>query len=200
MHHGTCVTHVPWCILGSLTRGGGENVPSIPGACATCNVAYLLGGPFNRVQTNGSEKLFILYSSYLTFADGWDSKHHTQRIYSWEYWRRRRACKMHFPRMESTKRCILVSIWINAFTFLMYVALGRRFHTGWRGSLGQAGVSLWIQEAFIPKDVAMLMQSTVVILSAHMLEAHHITTKSRLLSVYQINGSSLYKHGPHRQE
>ena len=34
MHHGTCVTHVPWCMSGLLTRGGGENVPSIPGACA----------------------------------------------------------------------------------------------------------------------------------------------------------------------
>ena len=34
MHHGTCVTHVPWCMSGSLTRGGGENVPGIPGARA----------------------------------------------------------------------------------------------------------------------------------------------------------------------
>ena len=35
MHHGTCITHVPWCILGSLiTRGGGENVPGIPETCA----------------------------------------------------------------------------------------------------------------------------------------------------------------------
>ena len=33
MHHGTCVTHVPWCMSGSLTRGGEENVPGIPGAC-----------------------------------------------------------------------------------------------------------------------------------------------------------------------
>ena len=33
IHHGTCVTHVPWCMSGSLTRGGGENVPGIPGAC-----------------------------------------------------------------------------------------------------------------------------------------------------------------------
>ena len=32
MHHGTCVTHVPWCMSGSLTSG--ENVPGIPGACA----------------------------------------------------------------------------------------------------------------------------------------------------------------------
>ena len=31
MHHGTCVTHVPWCMSGSLTCGDGE---SIPGACA----------------------------------------------------------------------------------------------------------------------------------------------------------------------
>ena len=35
MHHGTCVTHVPWCMSGSLTCGDGENVPGIPGACAT---------------------------------------------------------------------------------------------------------------------------------------------------------------------
>ena len=34
MHHGTCVTHVPWCISGSLTCGDGENVPGFPGACA----------------------------------------------------------------------------------------------------------------------------------------------------------------------
>ena len=34
MHHGTCVTHVPWCMSGSLTRCGGENDPGIPGACA----------------------------------------------------------------------------------------------------------------------------------------------------------------------
>ena len=27
MHHGTCMTHVPWCMSGSLTRDGGENVP-----------------------------------------------------------------------------------------------------------------------------------------------------------------------------
>ena len=34
MHHGTCVKHVPWCMSGLLTRGGGEDVPGIPGACA----------------------------------------------------------------------------------------------------------------------------------------------------------------------
>ena len=34
MHHATCVTHVPWCMSGSLTCGGGENVPGMPSACA----------------------------------------------------------------------------------------------------------------------------------------------------------------------
>ena len=46
MHHGTCVTHVPWCMSGSLNRDGGENVPGIPGACATRNFTYLTGGPW----------------------------------------------------------------------------------------------------------------------------------------------------------
>ena len=45
MHHCTCVTHVPWCMSGSLTRGGEENVPNIPGACAMHNFAYLVKGP-----------------------------------------------------------------------------------------------------------------------------------------------------------
>ena len=35
MLHGTCVTHVPWCMSGSLTLGGGENVPGIPSAGST---------------------------------------------------------------------------------------------------------------------------------------------------------------------
>ena len=44
------VTHVPWCMPGLLTSdsfevGGGENVPGIPGACATRNFTYLVRGP-----------------------------------------------------------------------------------------------------------------------------------------------------------
>ena len=46
MHHGTCVTHVPWCMSGSQTRGDGENVPGIPGACATRNFTHLVRGPY----------------------------------------------------------------------------------------------------------------------------------------------------------
>ena len=34
MHHGTCVTHVPWCMSGSLTCSDEENILVIPGACA----------------------------------------------------------------------------------------------------------------------------------------------------------------------
>ena len=46
MHHGTCVAHVPWCMSGSLIRGGGENIPGIPGTCATCNFTYLARIPW----------------------------------------------------------------------------------------------------------------------------------------------------------
>ena len=45
MHHGTYVTHVPWCMSGLLTCVGGENVLGIPGACATHNFAYMARGP-----------------------------------------------------------------------------------------------------------------------------------------------------------
>ena len=40
MHHSTCVTHVPWYMSVSLTHSE-ENVPAIPGACATRNFVHL---------------------------------------------------------------------------------------------------------------------------------------------------------------
>ena len=46
MHHGRCMTHVPWCMSKSLTCGGGENVPGIPSACAKLNFTYLVRGPW----------------------------------------------------------------------------------------------------------------------------------------------------------
>ena len=46
MHHGTCVTHVPWCLPGSLTRGDRENIPGITSACATIRLTYLARGPY----------------------------------------------------------------------------------------------------------------------------------------------------------
>ena len=46
MHHGTCVTQAQWCMSRSLTCGGGENVPGIPGACATHNFTYMARGPW----------------------------------------------------------------------------------------------------------------------------------------------------------
>ena len=73
MHHGTCVTHVPWCMSGSLTRGGGENVPGIPGACAPRNFAYLIRGPWWKLwmlSVNGSNK----YNS----LDSYTSKRHEE--------------------------------------------------------------------------------------------------------------------------
>ena len=48
MHHGTCVTHVPWCMSGSLTRGDGENFPCIPGTRTTRNFAYLIRGTWDK--------------------------------------------------------------------------------------------------------------------------------------------------------
>ena len=57
MHHGTCDMRVPLCMSGSLTRGGGENVLGISGACATRNFTYLARDPW------GSETIwgFLLF-------------------------------------------------------------------------------------------------------------------------------------------
>ena len=58
MHHGTCVTHVLWCMSGSLTRSGGENVPGITGACANRNFTYLAKRPQNTTFHDWSTRLW----------------------------------------------------------------------------------------------------------------------------------------------
>ena len=57
MHPGTCVTHVPWCMSGSLTCGSGENAPGIPGACTTRNVTYLVRDPWQLFLAHTSSNL-----------------------------------------------------------------------------------------------------------------------------------------------
>ena len=54
-----CVTHVPWCMSGSLTLGGRKNVPGIPGGCATHNFTYLARGALANWETNISRVKFF---------------------------------------------------------------------------------------------------------------------------------------------
>ena len=55
MHHGTCVTRVSWSMSGLLTRGGGETIPGIPGACANHNFRYPVRGPWLSARLQGPE-------------------------------------------------------------------------------------------------------------------------------------------------
>ena len=71
MHHGTCATHVPWCVSGSLTRGGRENVPGKPGACATRNFVYLVRGPYLFLLCNRFEILHNRSSDTTKIQNYW---------------------------------------------------------------------------------------------------------------------------------
>ena len=65
MHHGTCITHVPRCM--STTRGGGKNVPGIPGACTTRNFTYVVRGPLGHVSSGA-----LLYWGYCIEVIIWE--------------------------------------------------------------------------------------------------------------------------------
>ena len=75
MHDGTCVTHVPWCMSRSLTLGGGENVPGIPGACATCNFTYLARDPSHYA-------IMVLVAC----TDDGQTTHRRQDIFRHRFW------------------------------------------------------------------------------------------------------------------
>ena len=101
MHHGTCVTLVPWFMSGSLTssflwsRRAGENEPGIPCACATHNFTYLARGPFLTLCTCMSsvtvahDSVLIIYYDKLTGTQtpGLSMESARERgIYIWPMW------------------------------------------------------------------------------------------------------------------
>ena len=74
-HHGTCLTHVPWCMSGSI--------PNIPGACTTSNFMYLARGPLPEGNTH---KKWIPLHCYVnckvkTLPDSFQAHGHWVREY-----------------------------------------------------------------------------------------------------------------------
>ena len=95
MHHGTCVTHVPWCMPGSLTCAGRENVPGIPGACATRNFTYLIRSPLhNRCWSRSKVVLSVPPGQQLSQSPGFAKS----RVF--RYWTRVLVARA--TRMTST--------------------------------------------------------------------------------------------------
>ena len=97
MHHGTCVTHVPRCMSGSLTRGGGESNPGIPGACAT-----LLFANLSRDSRNT-----ILHRSVLTIGCNLMC---LMIIHLTQMWN-------HFPAVTCMQNCVNKVINCNEHSF-----------------------------------------------------------------------------------
>ena len=61
-------THVPWCMSGSLTRGWEENVPGIPGACATRNFMYLARGRWPALEQHPSTVAAGIHNRHYPFT------------------------------------------------------------------------------------------------------------------------------------
>ena len=65
MHYDTCVTHVPWCMSGSLTYSRSEDAHCIPSAYTTHNFTYLARGPWSLPMYENSD--MTLTSSFLLY-------------------------------------------------------------------------------------------------------------------------------------
>ena len=78
MHHGACAMHVPWCMSGSLTRDGGENVPGIPVACATRNFTYLVRGSLG-ITSHCTELVGSEYTCFNTSTFKHSISYHSEK-------------------------------------------------------------------------------------------------------------------------
>ena len=74
MHHGTCVTHVPWCMPGSLTNGflwsrwWGKTFPAFPAHAQPTIFAYLVRGPCTVMCRVFTDKVFPSSIQEVLFA------------------------------------------------------------------------------------------------------------------------------------
>ena len=133
MHHGTCVTHVPWCMSGSLTCDDGENVPGIPGACAPailriwqeahvlthwplrkCNLQTLCSGlsSWTLLLKFGRWMPQSTFEDQLTLVQAWCPTHYTpcfnevERGVYWYHLVRLSVCRQN--RVRSVSSTILI--------------------------------------------------------------------------------------------
>ena len=107
MHHGTCARHVPWCMSGSLTCGGEENVPCIPSACATHNFTYLVRGPLGtHMSQTGIKCRMLVYISTLSLfsiAHMYGCLTFISQTYH--------MCREALPRRQGELRCVPCFCW-----------------------------------------------------------------------------------------
>ena len=82
-HHGTWVKHVPWFMSGSLTGGGGKNVPGIPGACTTRNFTYLARGPYAFWKIHAYYSIWRRHKN-MSLCNGSRVYTNYERIASWD--------------------------------------------------------------------------------------------------------------------
>ena len=124
MHQCTCVTHVPWCMSGSLTCGGRGNVPGIPGACTTRNFTYLARGPWDVLYVFTSfipvrSSMNCTLSSYMSsiacvYVAARPISEYTRLLYVLRSWRNR--CHRAWWLMNalgSPKLNFVVSLWCS---------------------------------------------------------------------------------------
>ena len=147
MHHGTCVTHVPWCMSGSLSRGGGKNVAGIPGACVTRDFTYLARGPWNpttqshrvisEIDIDGhkcidNRRQFITQT--LQYRDGWD-----WYTCSWQpiqypsHWGALIRCNLYCDWYEWTKWCKMRFHWDSNIGVLPLISNWYGDEKSWQG-------------------------------------------------------------------
>ena len=127
MHHGTCVTYVPWCMLGSLAWGDGENVPGIPGASALailriwqeahgwCSGHTVLYALFNKAFTDVFSNLCQYFIALHNNVIKWK---HSSR--NWPFVRGHKS-QWHGPLMFS-----LICAWTNGWVNNRYAGDLRR--------------------------------------------------------------------------
>ena len=157
MHHGTCATHVPWCMPGSLTSGfvwsrWRGNVPGIPGACKTHNFPYLVRGPWTIcISLSKSHQMGKYYSGVENVSEiqqHWLNCYPVVQFNS-RYTHILRPCVIHRSMTpNSLMRLLLQCVWIYSWRSTTVSAVdrpapGKRFCFEWTSiSIGKTQI-IW---------------------------------------------------------
>ena len=115
MHNGTCVTHVPRCMSGSLTRDGRENVPGIPGACTNCNFTYLTKGYCKNTTKRGNGRWMCRAGNNRLFIRDIRLRHVEEQLTHWG---------------RDKMAAILQTTSSSAFSLIQIYELRLKFHCG----------------------------------------------------------------------
>ena len=152
MHHGTCVTHVPWCMSGSLTRGGKRPMQEVVSSHGNLNRWWVNFALIVMMVQICSQCVLGIQKSYLPQINTIWLSVYTKMVGSLTYWNPLHSCLYTYVCLCVSKIVLPIYIFVLRSIVHCIEGLCKRMIFAYLYSSGPVGIVLKYAELKYTND------------------------------------------------